>query len=249
MKYPEDDSQFTVHRIDSVARLREGGGWSITNEDGWSLFVPADSPVKPEAGMEARFYGKGIGFTVRGLFIDGQKVYYRTEAEQEEEHRKWCLEEERKSKFEFEENRADWDRRVSELPDVFQRRIAKFRKNNPNFRWQYEKYELFCCEQAMVIATALDTRQPDGPLSDDARERNSDQFREALRATFAAFQDMPWNEQVERVPELSDGHSGNTFGCACRLAYFYITDPELVVKMHGALAPLVGSKEYGCVPA
>lgn len=47
---------------------------------------------------------------------------------------------------------------------------------------------------------------------------------------------------------ISEGHSGNTFGMACRLAYLYLTEPENVIKLHGALAPLVGSKEYGCVP-
>jgi hypothetical protein len=46
---------------------------------------------------------------------------------------------------------------------------------------------------------------------------------------------------------LADGHSGNTVGCACLLARLYLTSPEDVARMHGALTPLVGCAEYGCV--
>jgi len=81
--YPNDE-QFEET---TVAKVRdEGKGWSIERADGWSFYVPAPSPVVPTEGMTARFYGKGIGFTVRGLFLDGQKVFYRTEAEDKEKH-------------------------------------------------------------------------------------------------------------------------------------------------------------------
>jgi hypothetical protein len=33
---------------------------------------------------------------------------------------------------------------------------------------------------------------------------------------------MTWDEQKSLVPGLDDGHSGNTFGVACRLAIFYL---------------------------
>jgi hypothetical protein len=76
--YPINDAAFEDTTIRSVSQCRDGG-WSIEREDGFSFFVPADSPITPAAGMTARFYGKGIGFAVRGLFIDGQQVFYRTE--------------------------------------------------------------------------------------------------------------------------------------------------------------------------
>mgnify|MGYP003553510956 CR=1 FL=1 len=59
-------------------------GWSITKKDGWSFWVPADSPVEPVVGMAVRMYSRGIGYTVRGLVLDGQTVFYRTEAEDKE---------------------------------------------------------------------------------------------------------------------------------------------------------------------
>ncbi len=73
------DPQFEEVTVAEVGK--ESSGWSIKRSDGWSFFVPADSPVTPEVGMTMRFYGKGIGFPVRGLFLDGQQVFYRTEAE------------------------------------------------------------------------------------------------------------------------------------------------------------------------
>ena len=46
------------------------------------------------------------------------------------------------------------------------------------------------------------------------------------------------------MKSLSNDHSGNTFGAACSLAYHYLENEGNVIKVHGALAPLVGSKRY-----
>lgn len=81
----DDDTQFEDSVITSLQGIRTGG-WSITKLDGWSFWVPADSPVEPKEGMPIRMYGKGIGAVVRGLFLDGKKVFYRTEEEQAEYH-------------------------------------------------------------------------------------------------------------------------------------------------------------------
>lgn len=61
----------------------------------------------------------------------------------------------------------------------------------------------------------------------------------------AKFKKMGWEAQ-KKMANISDGHSGNTFGCACYLATLYIQSPEYVEKMHGALTPLVGCEAYGC---
>lgn len=81
--YP-NDWQFEETTVAKVSD--ESNGWSIECANGWSFYVPTPSPVVPADGMTARFYGKGVGFTVRGLFLDGQKVFYRTEAEDKEKH-------------------------------------------------------------------------------------------------------------------------------------------------------------------
>src|SRR5690349_6978437 len=82
----EADTQFESGRIKDV-RSEGEHGWSIRREDGWSFCVPADSPIEPKAGMECRFYGEGIGRPVRGLVMDGQVVFYRTAAEDEQHHK------------------------------------------------------------------------------------------------------------------------------------------------------------------
>lgn len=82
--YPENDEQFEETTI--AKAKKEQGGWSIARADGWSFWVGDDSPIAPKEGMTARFYGRGIGSFVRGLFLDGVKVFYLTEPE-EHEHR------------------------------------------------------------------------------------------------------------------------------------------------------------------
>ena len=69
------------------------------------------------------------------------------------------------------------------------------------------------------------------------------------RASFKAFQDLKHDEQMVKAKEAGmdvHNHSGNTYGMAVTLAFIYITKPDHVAKMHGALCPLVGCKDYGC---
>lgn len=83
--FPENDDQFEDTMISKV-EPSDGGGWYITKDDSWSCFVPADSPIEPSAGMTIRLYGKGIGYAFRGMFLNGERVFYRTETE-DAEHR------------------------------------------------------------------------------------------------------------------------------------------------------------------
>lgn len=80
--FPENDAKFEETTIKRVTKQSEG--WGLDRADGWSFYCPADSPIEPKEGMTARFYGNGIGSIVRGLFLDGVKVFYRTEEEQKE---------------------------------------------------------------------------------------------------------------------------------------------------------------------
>jgi hypothetical protein len=83
--YPMHDNEFEDTNVAKVSGNHESG-WIIERADGWSFQVPADSPIVPEEGMPARFYGKGIGFSVRGIFLNGVRVFYRTEQEEKEKH-------------------------------------------------------------------------------------------------------------------------------------------------------------------
>lgn len=80
MNFPQNDEQFEDVKLDSVTGDRDKGWW-CNRSDGWTFGVDGASPVEPKPGMTARLYGKGIGAPFRGVFLDGQKVFYRTEAE------------------------------------------------------------------------------------------------------------------------------------------------------------------------
>jgi hypothetical protein len=77
--YPNDDQfeEVTIDRAD-----KSGDGWDI-GFDGRGLFCPAFNG-EPKAGDTLRIYGKGLGFRFRGLFVNGVRVFYRTEAEDDE---------------------------------------------------------------------------------------------------------------------------------------------------------------------
>lgn len=92
---------------------------------------------------------------------------------------------------------------------------------SPDYRRDFEEYELFVCEQAWAIIQAGIT---------DVK----------------AFHALDWKAQREVVPAISDQHSGNTFGMATRLAHWWLTKRANVALEHGALTPLVGCESYGC---
>lgn len=88
MTYPTDDQEFEDVRIDGVERQSDGT-FAIAC-DGWHLWCGKECLIEPRVGQVARKYGRGIGSPVRGLFIDGEKIWYRTEAE-EKEHREIAM--------------------------------------------------------------------------------------------------------------------------------------------------------------
>lgn len=164
------------------------------------------------------------GSTIRGIELNGVKVFYKTDEDLEREHKEFCAKMKTDRQDEFAREKDSLDAKYNALPQVFKERIDKFRSNNADFRVEYESYEMFCCEQAVEIANALQTK-------------------EAIKE----FADLGWEEQVKKVPNLDGGHSGNTFGMSCKLAYWYLDNPENVTKAHGSLSVLVGSEEYGDV--
>jgi hypothetical protein len=216
-----DDQDFEDTTITQVVPSEDG--YEITRSEGWCFYVPRKYGVEPKVGDTARFYPAGIGRSVRGLAINGQTLYYRTEAEDRAKFAQEQAQRDEDRRRRFEEARPDHDRRIAALPEVFQRRIKKFQDANPDFRWKHEGYELMCCEQAVLFANTLKTPE-----------------------AISAFHAADWEEAKALVPGLEDGHSGNSFDFACRLAISYLKDPEWVYIDHGALTILVGCEEYGC---
>jgi hypothetical protein len=212
------------HEDTTITKLTKTGkrSYSFTMATGFSFGI-SDTDIVPKEGDTIRLYGKGFGYTVRGVEINGQEVYYRTEHEQELLHKKQVEDSKREQREKFEANKDQYFADIAALPEVFQTRFKKYAKNNPNFDWEFGDYELFTCKQAVVFADALKTV-------------------EALDKFYKA----PWKKQKKMVPGMDEGHSGNTFGGAVYLAKLFIMDTLLVEQAHGALAPMVGCTEYGC---
>lgn len=201
------------------------GSFSVTLEGGTGFGFKAaylEGRKPPQVGDVCRLYG-GWGSRTRGVDLRGEPVFYKTPAELEIEHEKWKANRVVEQKRQFEKSRRKLDRQFAALPDVFQRRISWFRAWNPDFRWDLESYEMSVCVDAVKIAEAMKTP-----------------------AGVRRFSKMSHKEQQEKVPDLYDGHSGNSFGAAVNLARLYLENPLYVIAQHGALTPLVGCEEYGC---
>jgi hypothetical protein len=222
----KEDDQSEDHEITEV---RESEGYYEIGTDGLFLCVEKSKfTAPPRPGQMARYYGRGFGYPVRGLDVDGVEIYYETE--EAYRVRQVIEAEERNSarRAEADANRSERDARIAALPECFQKRIARFRRNNPDFYWEHEDYEMAACVDAVKIADA---------------HRGADVPADAINA----FRALSWEDQKRVVPGLTDGHSGNTFGMACRLAHHYLTDERLVFADHAAIAPLTGC-ECGCPP-
>jgi len=183
------------------------------NKKFWNNFIP-------KVGDKINLYTIK-GSCIRGIDLNGEKVFYKSDEQLEEErieqHKKYQLEKEET----FKKEKKHLDEIYDSLPDPFKKRIDIFRNNNEKFRVNYESYELFCCSEAVTIAKALKTPK-----------------------AVKEFSESKDYDKHKLIPNLSDGHSGNTFGMATNLAYWYLKEPESIYKIAGALSPLVGSKEY-----
>lgn len=198
----EKDHYFIINATD-------GGSLCISNPDQKSI---------PRNGQIARFYGRGFGYSVRGVSV-GEVVYYYITAEEEKEQRRVKkIEDAAKKTLEWEAALPENTARIEAMPAPFQKRILFFMRSS---EWgpTFGKYELFVCSEAIKIAAVCTD-------ADDVSVFSQDRARQAS--------------------VINDDHSGNTFGAACNLAALFLQSPDMLWKEHGALCPLVGCEGYGC---
>jgi hypothetical protein len=219
--------------ITEVTPYSDGhGGWSVSFGDHWGCGV-RDVGVEPKVGDVLTLFGC-MGYPFHGQALNGEMLWYLTPDEEEAKRQADAEAADAKRRAEFEDQRAQLDRDYDALPDTFKERIDKFRRTNPDFRWQFEGYEMGCCTDAVKVASWCSVN----------RIAEEDGSEPTAADNIIAFQKLPWDEQ--KKAGVSDGHSGNSFGFVIRLAYLWVTNPGLVVQEHGALTPLVGCEEYGC---
>ena len=218
MNLPNDE-QYELTSLEDFTKLPDG--YELKLEDG--CFLMPGHTVTPKVGDEVRLYGKGAGYQVRGLSVGGELVFYRTEEEQDLENERSMRRQDEEALERYKANLVRTEQRIGRLPSVFQERIMAFRANDNDWAHKYEGYELGTCELAVALSKTLKTVE-----------------------SLQEFRDLPHEEQERLVPAISEGHSGNTMGCAMGLAYTYLTKKQNIPLMHGAMCPLVGCKAYGC---
>lgn len=259
IEIPAADTQYDDYIIEKVREADEG--YEIGFDSGMVSFPPKqpfiDAGIVPKEGDVIRFYGKGFGFPWRGLAINGVGIIYRTEEEDEAKRKQDIADREQREREEFAEKKDEMDARFDALPKPLQDRIARRRRNNPDFRWKYEGYEMFVCEEAVKFAGACADAETNTQIvaevnafwegKDDAPEQWDDRFFGWAWA-FNTEEGGYDHERQAEVLGCDSGHSGNTFGAAFTLARLLTRgEDELVDRMYGALAPLVGSEDYGDV--
>lgn len=214
----------TGKETSKIKEVDNSGEWySITLENGSGFGIEKrliTTDIVPTEGDDVLLHT--IGSYIRGVELNGELLYYKSDEDMEQER----IESQKKYKEEkikdFIEKRHGYDEQYNALPECFKARINRFRNNNPYFRIDYEGYELMCCTQAHKMAECFKTDEK-----------------------LVEFANAKWEEQKEMFPDLDHGHSGNSFGASVTLARIYLDNPDNVSKMHGSLATLVGSVEYG----
>lgn len=160
--------------------------------------------IVPQSGDTITLHTYG-GSSIRGVDLNGKKLYYLTVEQLEADRKKWLAKRQKEKEASFKKNVKRLDKAYNKLPEAFQKRLDRFRAKDPNFRVDAEAYEMFCCEQAVLIANACKTPE---------------KVKE-----FHALQE--WSDKEKMVPGLLDG-SVNTYQGAVKLAYWFLTDPTKI---------------------
>lgn len=85
------DQQYETYAIESAEADGDAPGWTLRFREGSCIWLTAaNCDVAPRPGEKARLYGKGFGFRVRGIAIDGRVYRYRTTEEDAADHEAWC---------------------------------------------------------------------------------------------------------------------------------------------------------------
>ena len=224
-------------RGDVYTTVTVDAGYSFSLRSSLERLVVGDTirvSTAPLFGGKVRGLHRLLAWSCPGTW---DLVYWKSDEDLQQEYDEYVA----KNRADALAKKPEADAKLAKLPDVFQKRIARFRKNNPDFDANFLSYEVFVCEQAVLIADSLFSA--DAVRSWWRLENPKDGY----------LFDLPEEEQAERkarfkelVPGLSDEHSGNTFGAAVSIAVSYLEDPRRVEFLHGAMDPLVGCVAYGC---
>lgn len=194
---------YEVFTVEKAERSKDGESTTVEFDGG--LGTSLKGP-EVKVGDTIWLYTGGrpaFGSERHGWALNGKVIEWQTPWERFAERVRWLADNDRRKREEFEKNREQMDARYEALPVAFKKRIDRFRAERADFRIDSEAYEMAAVVDGAKIAEHLRPKVPEG---------------ESAKDTVQAFYDLPWSEQKALIPDLDDGHSGNTFGGACMLA-------------------------------
>lgn len=222
------------------------GGWGISGK-------AIDGAPEPKVGDDIVVYGQ-IGYRAWGIDINGQPLFFMTLAEREAEREAEIarMDREREERFEQERDRLDDD--YEALPASLKARIDRFRAGNPNFRKDFEGYEMAGLNGAVELAEAC-TDPAFGEMlqslgfkvpSDKVQGKSSYEWTpedgvewentpynrwRAAMASNTKINGYQYQWEAERLPKLAAADSGNLHGYAMIIARFLLAaqgyDPSI----------------------
>ena len=125
-----------------ITEVSESDNYYSISADGIGFGLDKKYGAVPKVGDDIIVYSEGS--TVRGVTLNGKKLYYKTDKQLSDEHEEWRRKYQQQKEDNFKKDRQRLDKVYNSLPDFFKKRIDRFRANNPDFRVDYESYEMFC---------------------------------------------------------------------------------------------------------
>lgn len=182
----------------------DGKGTTVSFEDGLTTYFPGR---KIKVGDTLTIWDGHdqplMGFMRHGWAHNGELIEWRTPFERIADRVTKLAHYDREQRERMERGAEKRLADYARLPAPLKARIDRFAAQRPDF-WLSGDYELFCCTEAVKIADALRPRVESG----EDPEAVVKDFRD----------DLSYDEQ-KALAGIDDGHSGNTFGGACYLAY------------------------------
>ena len=161
--------------------------------------------------------------------------------------------------------------KVEDLPEVFQKRVERFNKlfekgteDHHDFEHHFDdngesglfNYEMFCLQQAFAFIDIIPTEE----ILNQKIEELKSKWLELPHERYSWENNKDYKNRIELGPDVhdvisylqeeypdlwvSDEHSENTMGCSWHMFIAYLKNPQYVIYMHGALAPLIGDEGY-----
>lgn len=210
---------------EKVTEVRESEhGWQVAL-NGSGFILKKEHEREPLVGDEVELK-LAYGCEICGVRINGETVFDKSDDEIKEDKKEQGRQIQIDQISRFQKNKTQLDEAFATLPPEFQRWIARLRSKTSDYRWQYEEYDMTVALDAVKIAN---------------------RFKGDIEGV-KKFHELDWTQQKEMIPDLFDGHSGNSFTHAIQYAVIYMKTPKWIPFAHGALTPLVGCEGYGCHP-